>query len=253
MQTRRLLNTRFCDLDELKLGVEATALARHVRALRQELRAAGLVRFEPALKVYFGDEWFSPEGVPAIAVPFYLAHPRLKSLEERMMREVEGGTAAECMKLLRHEAGHCFDHAYEISARKDFRQIFGAPRAYLPEVYVPDPTSTAHVSHLPDSYAQAHPDEDFAETFAVVVTPGSDWRKKYRNRPIALRKCEYVLRLIETLGRRFPSVPDGPECYAAPRMRKTLASHYAQRKSARKRHLSAVKKLASRARRPEIA
>ena len=75
VQTSRLLQTRFCDLDELKNGVEATALARHVRALRRELRTAGFLHFDP--KVYFGDEWFSPAGVPAIAVPFYLAHPRL--------------------------------------------------------------------------------------------------------------------------------------------------------------------------------
>jgi hypothetical protein len=113
-----LLNLRLCDLSELKGGVEKTALARYVRALRRELAAKGLVHFSP--KVYFGDEWFSPEGVPAIAVPFYLATPRLKALETRMMREAEGGTPAWCMKLLRHEAGHCFDHAYRIAEPRKF-------------------------------------------------------------------------------------------------------------------------------------
>lgn len=242
MPPAALLKTRFCDLPELKNSVERSALARHVKALRSELRAKGFLHFSP--KVYFGDEWFSPQGVPAIAVPFYLADPRLKALEERMMRDVEGGTAKACMQLLRHETGHCFDHAYRIAQRRDFRHIFGSCRPYRPDVYLADATSRDYVQHLPGAYAQAHPDEDFAETFAVVITPGSNWRLKYRNWPKVLRKCEYVEGLIQTLGRVAPLVEGGPECYAAPRMRRTLARHYAQRKSAEKRHLRAVKKLA---------
>lgn len=242
---RRLLRTRFCDLEDLKGGVEASALAPFVRRLRGELRQAGFVHFSP--KVYFGDEWFSPQGVPAIALPFYLAHPRLKALEAKMMREVEGGTPRWCMQLLRHEAGHCFDHAFEIARRADFRQIFGKKRgAYVPEVYVPDAASRDFVLHLPGGYAQSHPDEDFAETFAVVVTPGSDWRRRYRNWPNALKKLEYVQHLIDTLGRRRPLVGDGPDCYAAPRMRKTLARHYEQRRKETAKHLKAVASLASR-------
>ena len=171
-----------------------------------------------------------------------------------MMKETpEGGTPAWCRQLLRHEAGHCLDHAYDIASRKDFRQIFGAPRAYAPDVYLADSDSRDFVRHLPGSYAQAHPDEDFAETFAVVITPGSNWRRKYRNWPKALRKCQYVQRLIEVLGCRRPLVTDGPDCYAAQRMRRTLEKHYVSRNNAEKRHLSAVKKLARRARRPEIA
>ena len=54
-----------------------------------ELEARGLP-FRP--DCYLGDEWFSPEGSPVIAIPFYLAHPRLKQLELHQMLEVEGGT-----------------------------------------------------------------------------------------------------------------------------------------------------------------
>src|SRR6185437_10084827 len=113
------LKLRICDL---RIEIAGSELEPCIRQLYDELESKGLV-VRP--KIYLGDEWFSPEGVPAIAVPFYLAHPRLKSLEKKLMLEVEGGTHEWCMKLLRHEAGHCFDHAYGLSRRKSWREIFG--------------------------------------------------------------------------------------------------------------------------------
>src|SRR5690242_16181515 len=95
-----LLKLRICDLG---VRIESSELEPRVAALQDELAARGIA-FRP--DVYLGDEWFSPDGAAAIAVPFYLAHPRLKTLELRRMMEVEGGTADWCMKLLRHECGH---------------------------------------------------------------------------------------------------------------------------------------------------
>jgi hypothetical protein len=244
----QLLRRRLCDLPGLAAGVEATPLRACVRALHRELAAVGLTRFRP--RVYFGDEWFSPEGIPSIAVPFYLAHPRLARLDKTMTKErAEGGSRAWCMRLLRHEAGHCFDHAYGVSRSRLWRQIFGvAPSGrYNPDVYLPDPDSRAYVQHLPGYYAQAHPDEDFAETFAVVITPGLDWRYRYRNWPEALRKLEYVAALIKRHRDRAPRGVREEDCYKAERMRMTLRRYYQKRLADRASHYAAVNRLARRA------
>src|SRR5690606_31984395 len=140
-----------------------------------ELRRQGFVHFRP--RVYLGDEWFCPGGAAAIAVPFYLAHPRLTRLEKRYGKRVEGDNPRWFQQLLRHEAGHAFDHAYGISDRADWRAVFGDKNLpYNTERYRFDPLSRDFVVHLDEHYAQAHPEEDFAETFAVLITPGSDWR-----------------------------------------------------------------------------
>src|SRR2546429_5259700 len=128
LRDEELLQLRICDLH---VGIEGSELEPRVAQLHDELAARGLP-LRPAC--YLGDEWFSPEGLSTIAIPFYLAHPRLKSLELHQMMEVEGGTAEWCMKLLRHECGHALDHSYRFSERRKWHQIFGSPEAeYAPE------------------------------------------------------------------------------------------------------------------------
>ena len=180
---------------------------------------------------YLGDEWFSPEGAPAIAIPFYLAHPRLKALELRLMLEVEGGTAEWCQMLLRHECGHAIDHAYQFSARPAWQSIFGSPETeYTPETYTPRPYSRSFVRHLPNWYAQAHPDEDFAETFAVwLSSPPEDWRQRYRGWK-ALEKLEYVETLMQEVAGTKPPVKRGRRISDARKLRNTLARHYTARR-----------------------
>lgn len=223
-------------LSELGLSFEASPelAARGVR-LYDELRARGFEHFRPHL--YLGDEWFSPEGVPAIAVPFYLAHPRLTALERAIMLDVEGDTPEGCMRLLRHEAGHCFDHAYGFSKRPRWRRIFGSPaQEYHPETYRPRPYSRSFVRNLDNWYAQAHPDEDFAETFAVWLDPARDWRREYARWPVARQKLEYVDALArevfaKPMLRRHawrPARGDLP-CDAS-RLRTTLERYYARRR-----------------------
>ncbi len=194
-----------------------------IRQLERELLAKGL-KLMP--RCFLSDEWLSPGDQAAIGIPFFLAHPRLKALENRMMFEVEGGSAAWCMKLLRHEAGHAFDHAYRLSRRDEWKEVFGSPRArYQPYYYEIDPESRAFVENVPDQYAQAHPVEDFAETFAVWLNPASAWRDRYAGRP-ALKKLRYVDRLMREVKRR--PVPRrkpklGPE---ARTIQSTLSSYY---------------------------
>lgn len=236
-----LLSTRICDLE---LGPGARWLERQVAVVYGDLAAAGLTRFRP--RVYLGDEWFSPAGLPAIAAPFYLGDERLMRLERLAMRApVEGGSALSCRRLLRHEAGHSFDHAYKVAETPAFARVFGDPtKVYDPDAFLPDRRSSAFVRHLPGSYAQAHPDEDFAETFAVVVTPGLAARARRGAPSVLVRKLRFVEDLIARWGDRAPLVrDDGSTCYAAERMRTTLGRYYERRLAEKRRAAARVKRL----------
>jgi hypothetical protein len=225
LKDEELLALRFCDLG---LRIEQSDLKARIDQLHEELAARG-VALRP--DCYLGDEWFSPEGVPAIAIPFYLAHPRLKTLELHQMMEVEGGTAEWCQMLLRHECGHAIDHAYRLSGRKEWQSMFGSPETeYSPETYTPRPYSKSFVRHLPNWYAQAHPDEDFAETFAVwLASPAEDWRQRYQGWK-ALEKLEFVDKLMAEAAASPPPVTKGRRISEASKMRTTLGRYYAARR-----------------------
>jgi len=180
---------------------------------------------------YLGDEWFTPEGSPVIAIPFYLAHPRLKQLELHQMLEVEGGTLEWCMQILRHECGHAYDHAYEFSSRDDWAGVFGDRNMeYEPETYQPRPYSKSFVRHLPNWYAQAHPDEDFAETFAVwLSSPPEEWHSQYRGWK-ALKKLDYMDTLMTYAHSHAPVVVKERRLWQASRSRRTLEKYYAAKR-----------------------
>ena len=227
-----LLEIRMCDL---ALPWEGSGVARLADQLWEELQDVGFKHFRP--EIYVADEWFSPDGVPAIAVPFYLLNPTLIRLEKSLMNEAEGESDEECMRLLRHEAGHAFDHAWGISRRRDFAAFFGKrPRTYDPDRYHADPDSRDFVVNLADHYAQAHPDEDFAETFAVWLDPRSDWMRRYRNWPKALAKLNWVDTIARELFDQKPKVLGGPRIGHISRLRRTLATHYATKQRDRLRH-----------------
>ncbi|HVK59819.1 MAG TPA: hypothetical protein VM735_13620 [Candidatus Kapabacteria bacterium] len=189
-------------VSHLGLKIEGTELEPLIRQLYEELTAKGLVFHPPC---HIGDEWFVPVGIPAIFVPFYLVHERLRRLELRLILEVEGGTPEWFMKLIRHEAAHAYAYAYQLTRKKKWQQTFGKTSPDdTPEFYRPRPYSRSYVVHLDDWYAQAHPDEDFAETFAVWLTPGLDWRQRYKGWK-ALQKLEYVDELMQSIAGKAPS------------------------------------------------
>jgi hypothetical protein len=188
-------------ISALGLRLEATALEPLIKQLYEELSAKALTFHPPT---HIGDEWFVPIGIPAIFVPFFLVHDRLRALERTMMLEVEGETPEWFMRLMRHEAGHAYSYAYELQRKKGWQKCFGrTSRESTPSTYRPRPFSRTYVVHLEDWYAQAHPDEDFAETFAIWLTPGLDWRERYAGWP-ALRKLEYVDQLMQSLRGKPP-------------------------------------------------
>lgn len=220
-----ILKLRFKDLS---LSILGTELDKYIKQLYAELEAKGL-NFHP--QIFLGDEWFSPEGMNAIAVPFYLANSRLKNLEKSLMLEVEGGDPEWFMKLLRHEAGHCFDHCYKFSKRKKWHQIFGSPnKEYAPETYRPQPYSKSFVKHLDGWYAQAHPDEDFAETFAVWLDINRDWKKEYSKWPVALSKLEYMQDLAKDSTKLKITAEKGRLPSEVSRLTTSLEKYYQKRR-----------------------
>ena len=188
-------------ISELGLKLDGTPLEPLVAQLQNELTQKGLL-FHPPCHV--GDEWFVPVGIPAIFVPFFLTHDRLRKLERRMMLEVEGETPEWFMKLIRHEAAHAYFYAFQLNKKTRWRRLFGQTSTEeTPQFYRPRPYSRSYVVHLDDWYAQSHPDEDFAETFAVWLTPGLDWRERYKGWK-ALQKLEYVDDLMRSLAGKTP-------------------------------------------------
>jgi len=215
----RLLATRIKDL---KLSIRGTWLMDCLRELNRELAEKNL-RVRP--HVWLSSEWFSPDNTPGIAIPFYLAHPRLMRLERKMIIDVEGGTRVECMRILRHEAGHVMQHSYRLHRERQWQRLFGPSSRHYPRYYRPDPASRNFVQHLRLWYAQSHPDEDFAETFAVWLTPRSNWRKRYEGWP-ALKKLQYVDDLMKRIADRKPSLTRRSEVEPLRSLRMTLDEHY---------------------------
>ncbi len=213
---------RLCDLG---LSLDGTPVESWYRELAGELADKGL-RFRP--HVWLSDEWFTPTDSPGFAIPFYLAHPRLARLERRMMLEVEGGSKRSGMRLLRHECGHAIQFAYALHRRRRWQRCFGHATKPYPDAYRPRPYSRSYVLHLDNHYAQAHPDEDFAETFAVWLKRGSRWRKRYEGWP-ALRKLEYVDELMAEIAGRAPTLRSRRREKPLRELRYTLREHYRER------------------------
>ncbi len=219
-----LLQVRIRDL---KLQIPDSCMEPFVDRLYEELNDKG-ISCHPAC--YLADEWLTPDKVPVIGIPFCLAHPRLRQLEQKMMYEIEGGLEAICMKLLRHECGHALNYAYQLYRRTRWRETFGPFSAPYSASYDYQPYSRRFVIHLEDNYAQSHPDEDFAETFAVWLASSSRWRQKYKDWPV-IKKLHYVDRVMQSISDQPARVTfKGRPPYSAARMTSTLAAHYERKR-----------------------
>ncbi len=220
----KLLELPMC---RLHVTLDGSFLAGHIQQLYDELEARQL-RFRPHF--WLSNEWFTPDGVPGIAIPFYLAHPRLVKLELAQMLEVEGGTAEWCMRILRHEAGHAIENAYRIRRLRSRQQLFGRSSEPYPKYYSPRPYSRSFVRHLDVWYAQSHPDEDFAETFAVWLTPDSTWADRYKEWPV-LRKLQYMDALMRGLAGVAPTVTTQEQVDPLSSLKRTLREHYERKRN----------------------
>lgn len=215
---------RLCDLE---LTLKHTQLQPRLDQLHRELWRAG-ISFRP--HAWLSEEWFSPDGVPGFAIPFYLGHPRLSRLERTQMLECEGAAHAECMKIMRHEAGHALDNAFMLHKRDDWRNTFGEFAAEYPEHYNPAPASRDYVVHLNAWYAQAHPAEDFAETFAVwLADPKKKWRQIYDGWP-ALTKLQAIDDIGEAIRRQEAPNQSRRRVLPLSACRTTLREHYRRKR-----------------------
>ncbi len=220
----QLLDMRICDL---KVKVEESPLAVHIKRIYRELEGRG-IRLRP--HCWFSDDWFSPDAIPGIAIPFYMAHRRLQRLERSQVLEVEGGGKDWCMRILRHETGHAIDTAFRLSRRRRWQSVFGKASAPYPDSYQAIPGSKNYVLHLESWYAQSHPAEDFAETFAVWLKPRSPWRAQYKDWPV-LEKLEYVDELMTGLQGQPSKVRSRSRVDPVRKIRKTLREHYQEKRA----------------------
>ncbi len=219
----QLLDLRLCDLP---VALAGSAMQVRVAELQAELDTRQL---RVPIHYYLAEEWFTPDGTTAMAVPFYLAHPRLEKLERAQMLDAEGAEYESCMRILRHEAGHVIDNAFKLRRRRQRQALFGSSSEPYPEFYTPKPYSKSFVMHIDPWYAQSHPDEDFAETFAVWLTPGAFWQERYDGWP-AVKKLEYVDGVMRSLSGKRALVDAPTEIEPLSSVRKTLRQHYRRKR-----------------------
>lgn len=222
LNRKQLLATRLCDL---KLDLEHGPLGPRIAQLYAELKTRGF-RFVPHF--WLSDDWFCPDGIPGVAIPFYLADRKLIKLERDMTMDVEGGDKQWCMNLLRHETAHALLNAYRLDHRKDWRKVFGNPNKKYPNTYWPRPYDKRFVLNLPNWYAQSHPHEDWAETFAVWLRPNSHWRLRYADWP-ALNKLLFVDRLMEEIHHQAPTLKNRKTEHPLSKIRISLGEYYADK------------------------
>jgi Putative zinc-binding metallo-peptidase len=205
---------------DLGLKLEGSPLERFVQQLYRELDRKGIKKFRPVC--YLTDEWGCPSGEPVVGIPFYLANPELAQLEKHM-NDLED--AREIMMYLRHEAGHAFNYAYQLYKTAEWRELFGPFRRAYRDNYRPIPFSRKFVRHMAGWYAQKHPDEDFAETFAVWLTPRSNWRRRYKGWG-AMAKLLYMDRIAKKFGDLEPIRRRGRTDITVDEMESTVGEFY---------------------------
>jgi len=188
--------------------------------------------------IWLSEEWFNPDSTVGFAIPFYLAHPRLIRLERRLMLEAEGASEGEALRIIRHETGHAIDEAFQFYRRPEYTALFGSPKCPYPSSYAVKPHSRRYVVHLNAWYAQAHPVEDFAETFATWLRPKRQWRRQYRDWP-AIEKLEAVDAWLKEWRDKPPMIANRRPQGELIGNERTLTDHYEEKRAFYGVHASA--------------
>ncbi len=195
LEKLRYLDVPICELQPKINGT----LSKLIKQVESEVSRKH-IRFRP--EYYFGTGWGCVDKSISIEIPFWFQNEALMGIEDEMAYDgVED--ESEIRMGLRHEFGHAINYAYKLYLEPEWRRLFGNFDRKYNDNYRFNPWSKRHVKHLPDYYAQKHPDEDWAETFAVWLTPGSNWRRVYAKTP-ALEKLLYVERKVKDIARKAP-------------------------------------------------
>jgi hypothetical protein len=224
LSDRDLLHLRFCDLP---IRLSGTPVSLRAAQVFGEL-ADRQIKVRPS--TWLSEEWFNPDGTVGFAIPFYLAHPRLIRLERRLMLEAEGASEQEALRIIRHETGHAIDEAFQFYRRPEYVAVFGSPLRQYPSSYAVKPHSRRHVVHLNAWYAQSHPVEDFAETFATWLRPKRLWRRQYRDWP-AIEKLEAIDTWLSECRDLPPLVTNRRPEGELHRNERRLAEHYEEKRA----------------------
>lgn len=223
MPDDELLRLRLCDLP---LRLKGSVIEQRAHSVFDELMARDIC-FRPAL--WISDQWYNPDKVVGFAIPFYLLHPRLIRLERKMMLEAEGASLDEALSIVRHETGHAVDEAFQLSTMREYRKLFGSPNRAYPKDYIADSDSRDFVQHLNAWYAQSHPVEDFAETFAVWLASKNGWRRRYRDWP-AYEKLSAVDAWMHNLRNVEPEIKPKRIANELRNSTQTLSQHYEEKR-----------------------
>ena len=170
------------------------------RELCTRSSARKVIAFRPP--VYLSDQWGCPDGTPLIGVPFYLVDDAARAHRGGDVGGRRGRRGGDALSAARVRARRQL-RVQAVRTRRSGAALFGSFSRPYRERYRADPFSREYVRHILGWYAQKHPDEDFAETFAVWLTPGLDWRREYAGWP-ALAKLEYVDRVMHEIGSQSP-------------------------------------------------
>jgi len=223
MRANKLLHT---NIGELELCLKSSWVWPYIEQLYKELEQRQ-INFRP--HIWVSDDWYSPDGVAGFAIPFYLLDKRLINLEKSIIGEAEGETPDWLMMLLRHETAHALDNAYHLRKIKRRQKLFGLSSKKYPVSYSPRPYDKNYVQHLESYYAQAHPDEDWAETFAVWLNPKSNWRKTYKDWA-CIKKLQLCDSIMEEIKNKAPLCLKSTETSPFNKMNLTLEDYYEEKK-----------------------
>jgi hypothetical protein len=222
---QKLLERRICDF---RLAIAGSSVEPLIEQLEKELLAKE-VNYVPSF--YLTDTWGCPDKVPIVGIPFYLCCNVLGRIEKDLTGELEDPQTV--MQLLRHEAGHAVNYAFRLWKEPQWKETFGPFSKPYREVFYPNPRSRRFVRHINSyaygtAYAQKHPDDDFAETFAVWLTPRSGWRRKYQDWP-AIKKLKYVDRLMKQICEQEPKYKSRKRLRPVSKLTMSLAQYYGNR------------------------
>ncbi|HOK39797.1 MAG TPA: putative zinc-binding metallopeptidase [bacterium] len=202
-----LLNT---PINKLGLKIEGSILEQAIDEVYKEIEENEII-LRP--NFYLSDSYGCCEGTANIGLAFWDANEILREIVYEVKKKKR--SYDQLLNLIRHEFGHAFCYSYKLYRENDFRELFEVEGNFFRTYpdhnnYKPNPWSRNYVNPDGDYYAQKHPDDDFAETFAVYLNKNEDWRSIYKNRKGALRKIFFVKSVIRKYGKLEPFVLNNP-------------------------------------------
>jgi len=184
IERRKLLSTKLMSFHQnLRLSPR--------NARQPALCRTGLGRNRVSSRVtYLSDGWGCPGGVPIIGIPFFLTDVNIYSVVNEFIDPAPWDDA-EIIRYLRHECGHTLNYATGYTKKRAGEKTLDCMRNRIKTTINPFLSIRISSDTAPVGTPRNTRNEDFAETFAVLLAPGSNWREVYADTP-ALPKLVYL-------------------------------------------------------------